>query len=269
MANCPLTPHHHHPVCALAKLLFSVAVSPAASFFWRSSFGFVYISLTARTACLHLCSEPLQLIREETGALPCCWCFYLPLPYCSAPFLFCELRYQPPTGSSDFMNWPSATPAAFTASSSKSPHWLPCQENNCMGLPESDFALRNSFQKQIGSNLRLADDRIQSLMVMNGVPYNPCNIYSSFYFPPFLLVPFVCSSPQLWLASFSFCSLASGISFLLSKGDHTSHFWPFNTPCFRCTCLVSTCSIKKCFSSFSNSELRSQSRNYLMWTNMI
>lgn len=125
-------------------------------------------------------------------------------------------------GSSDFINWLSAAPAAFTASSSKSPNRLPCQENNCMGLPESDFALLNSFQKQISSNLRLADGLIQSPMVMNGVPYNPCNIYSSFYFPPFFLLPALHHNFDSPLSS---CyPLVSGISFLLSKGDQTSFF---------------------------------------------
>lgn len=152
MANCPLTP----PVYALAKLLFSVAVKAAASFSDIALLGLFIFCWQRRPLASTLAASPQQLIRKETGALPC---FFPPTILLSCTFPLCELHYQPP-GSSDFINWLSASPAAFTASSSKSPHWLRYQENNCMGLPESDFALLNSFQKQISSNLQLTDDLI-------------------------------------------------------------------------------------------------------------
>lgn len=90
-------------------------------FFNHSSFGFIYL-LTAQTACLHLTSQAPTADKERNWSS--CYLFFffffLPTILLSRTFPLSELRYQSP-GSSDFRNWLSATPAAFTASSSKIP----------------------------------------------------------------------------------------------------------------------------------------------------
>lgn len=106
----------------------------------------------------------------------------------------------------------------------KSPHWLRCQENNCMGLPESDSALLNSFTK--ADQLKFAAggwfNKLIDIMVFHTIR----DIYSSFHFPPSFLLPFFLLSRTTLTLLFSLCPLVSGILFLLFKGDHTSFFVP-------------------------------------------
>lgn len=71
----------------------------------------------------------------------------------------------------------------------KSPHWLRCQENNCMGLPESDSALLNSFTK--ANQLKFAAggwfNKLIDIMVFHTIRviFTPLFIFHHLSFYPF------------------------------------------------------------------------------------
>lgn len=128
-----------------ANLLFSVAVKPAASFSAIALLG-SFICWQLRPLASTSPSKPPQLIRRETGAPAICFFFSLPTILLSRTFPLSELRYQSP-GSSDFRNWLGATPAAFTASSSKIPSLTAMSGEQLYGSTRKWFCSTQQFYK--------------------------------------------------------------------------------------------------------------------------
>lgn len=124
------------------KLLFSVAVKPAASFSAIAFLG-LFICWHCRPLASTLPSKPPQLIRKESGAPAICF-FFLPTILLSRTFPLSELGYQSP-GSSDFRNWLSATPAAFTASCSKIPSLTAMSGEQLYGSTRKWFCSTQQF----------------------------------------------------------------------------------------------------------------------------